>query len=45
MRYLVLVAFSWPPATLTVGQFITTTPEQAAPFLAKGWLVADPLPA
>ena len=43
MRYLVLVAFPRPPAFLEAGDYLTTTPEHAAPFLAKGWLVAAPL--
>lgn len=38
MRYLVLVAFDWLPAHHHVGDFITTTPEAAAPLVAKGWL-------
>lgn len=38
MEYIVLVAFSWPPDTLSVGELVTTTPEAAAPFLALGWL-------
>lgn len=38
MRYLVLIAFSWPPSEFKVGDYLTTTPEAAAPFLAAGWL-------
>ena len=42
MRYVVLVAFPWPPDTLEVGDYLTTTPEAAAPFVAKGWLAEAP---
>ena len=38
MRYLVLIAFSWPPDDLEAGSYLITTPEAAAPFLAAGWL-------
>ena len=42
MRYRVLIAFSWPPDSLKVGDYLTTTPEAAAPFVAKGWLTPAP---